>query len=110
MSSDDPALRLFVHGPLGPEGPNAHALEAIGGTWERASIRGRLETPSPSAEEGFRVLRLDEGGEEIEGHVFSSSQLAAHWDELDALVGPEYQRVPVRVTRETGLELEAEAY
>ncbi|MEO1234704.1 MAG: MFS transporter, partial [Myxococcota bacterium] len=81
-----------------------------GGTWERASIRGRLETPSPSAEEGFRVLRLDEGGEEIEGHVFSSSQLAAHWDELDALVGPEYQRVPVRVTRETGLELEAEAY
>jgi len=32
--------RLFVYGTLGPGRPNEQALNAIGGTWEEASVNG----------------------------------------------------------------------
>lgn len=34
--------RLFVYGSLAPGRPNEHILAAIPGTWEPASVSGRL--------------------------------------------------------------------
>jgi gamma-glutamylcyclotransferase (GGCT)/AIG2-like uncharacterized protein YtfP len=34
--------KLFVYGTLGPGRPNEHVLVAIGGSWETATVTGRL--------------------------------------------------------------------
>ena len=34
--------RLFVYGTLGPGRPNEHVMQKIGGSWQPASVRGRL--------------------------------------------------------------------
>ena len=34
--------RLFVYGTLAPGRSNAHMLSHIAGSWQKASIRGRL--------------------------------------------------------------------
>ena len=35
-------LNLFVYGSLGPNRPNAHILENMGGTWAKAYVHGDL--------------------------------------------------------------------
>ena len=102
--------RLFVYGTLGPGRPNEHVMQNIGGTWHAARLRGRLVKAGWGAEMGFPGLVITEDGEDIQGHVFSSGNLAAHWHALDAFEGAEYQRVLATVTLEDGSRIEAYVY
>jgi len=34
--------KLFVYGTLGPGRPNEHVLDAVGGSWETATVSGTL--------------------------------------------------------------------
>ena len=36
--------RLFVYGTLAPNSPNKHILKKIGGSWQEATVKGRLKT------------------------------------------------------------------
>ena len=46
-------------------------MQKIGGSWQPASVRGRLVHAGWGFERsGFPALVLDEDGEEITGHVF----------------------------------------
>lgn len=85
--------RLFVYGTLKPGHANAHLLEEIGGDWQVASVVGTLYSEGWAAAEGHTALALDENGTEVRGFVFSSEQLAQHWDMLDAFEGDDYKRV-----------------
>ena len=103
--------RLFVYGTLGPGRPNEHVMQKIGGSWQPASVRGRLVQAGWGFERsGFPALVLDEDGEEITGHVFVSPNLAAHWPALDAFEGEDYVRELTRAILADGTEVEACVY
>lgn len=86
---------LFIYGSLGPGKPNEHVLQAIGGSWESASLQGRLVAEGWGADMGFPGLIPDPEGESIAGHIFRSAQLENHWQSLDTFEGVEYDRVRV---------------
>ncbi|SEE95476.1 gamma-glutamylcyclotransferase family protein [Pseudomonas deceptionensis] len=102
--------RLFVYGTLGPGGPNEHVMTNIGGTWEPASLKGRLVQAGWGAEMGFPGLVIAEDGDEIHGHVFCSGNFPMHWQALDDFEGAEYQRVLTQVTLGNGSLIDAHVY
>ena len=75
--------KLFIYGSLQPGGPNEHVLAAIGGEWEPAVIKGHLVEKGWGASIGYPGIVVDETGNDVHGHVFSSSNLNAKWDYLD---------------------------
>ncbi len=85
--------RLFVYGTLAPGRPNEHVLAGVPGTWEPATVRGRLLQQGWGAEIGFPGIVVDEGGPEVHGMLFSSEQLSQHWHRLDHFEGDGYERV-----------------
>ena len=85
--------KLFVYGTLSLGRPNEHVLKAIGGRWERATVRGKLRQESWGAEMGYPGIDLDENGEEIEGFLFISENLSKHWRVLDDFKGEGCERV-----------------
>lgn len=102
--------RLFVYGTLAPGRANAHVLEGIDGRWEEAAVTGKLYPAGWGAAQGFPGLVPDECGDEVRGFVFSSDQLAAHWQRLDDFEGEGYLRVLATVTRKDGSKIEAFLY
>ncbi len=102
--------KLFVYGTLCPGCPNEHILENIGGTWEPATIKGKLRNQGWGAELGYPGIDLDDNGEAIQGYIFSSSNLSQHWDELDEFEGDAYSRVLADVTLEDGNKVMAHLY
>lgn len=102
--------RLFVYGTLAPGRPNAHVLASIPGAWEPASVRGTLLQEGWGAAAGYPGIVLDEHGEEIQGLVFSSEDLSAHWSRLDAFEGEGYERVLVSAKLQDGTVVSAYIY
>lgn len=102
--------RLFVYGTLGPGQPNEHVLSSIGGTWEKASVNGYLKPQVWGAELGYPGIVLDDSGDEIKGHIFSSEKLKYYWDELDEFEGEEYQRVLIEVKTKDNIAVDAYIY
>ena len=94
--------RLFVYGTLGPGRPNEHVLDAIGGSWETATVTGTLRHEGWGAELGYPGIDLDEHGEEVEGFLFNSENLSGHWAVLDEFEGEAYERVPAKVKLKDG--------
>lgn len=102
--------RLFVYGTLQPGGPNEHVLTAIGGDWEPAVIKGNLVKAGWGSSMGYPGLVLDEHGDQVQGHVFTSANLNAKWAELDAFEGEEYDRVLASVTLRSGTQVQVYIY
>lgn len=101
---------LFVYGTLAPGRPNEHILKNIGGTWEEASVTGTLHQEGWGAEMGYPAIVLDDKGDEVEGYVFHSENIAAHWHELDEFEGKAYQRVVVKAKLKDGTAKDAYLY
>ncbi len=91
--------RLFVYGTLAPGRSNAHVLEGVAGTWESATVRGRLLPEGWGAAAGFPAIVLDDDEPEVHGLLFSSDELGEHWERLDLFEGEGYDRVltPIRL-------------
>ena len=99
-----PMERLFVYGTLAPGRPNDHVLADLPGTWEPASIHGRLEHEGWGAELGFPGLVLGpRDGNAVAGLLLSAKGLPARWAELDEFEGPGYDRVVAEVLVEGGV-------
>ena len=101
---------LFVYGSLQPGGPNADVLSPISGTWQKATVSGRLIEAGWGAELGYPGLRLVQDGDKIEGCVLTSANLDTFWEELDDFEGAQYERVLTTVTLESGENLTAFVY
>jgi len=95
-------LSLFVYGTLGPGRPNAHIMESIGGSWEEGSVGGTLLNAGWGADMGYPGIVLDNSGSRVQGFLFRSDNLAAHWQTLDEFEGEGYERVAVSVTTASG--------
>ncbi|MEI6644371.1 MAG: gamma-glutamylcyclotransferase [Novosphingobium sp.] len=95
--------RLATYGTLAPGRVNHHQLAGLAGEWTVGTIRGRLVETGWGAALGYPALVLDEGGEAIAVHLFSSADLPKHWARLDAFEGAEYRRGEVMVETAAGL-------
>lgn len=73
------AYGLFVYGTLAPGRSNEHVLADLPGTWDPASVRGRLLPEGWGAALGFPAIVLDEEGPVVEGLLFRSKELDEHW-------------------------------
>ncbi len=102
--------RLFVYGSLQPGGPNEHVLAAVGGKWEPAVIKGRLIEGGWGHSMGYPGLVVDECGNNVHGHLFTSSNLTARWAYLDAFEGGEYERITASVFLVSGEQVQADVY
>lgn len=102
--------RLFVYGTLAPGRPNEHILADVPGTWEPATVRGSLLQEGWGAAVGYPGIVLTEYGDNIEGFLFTSDDLASHWARLDKFEGDGYVRVPVSVQLQDGTTIEAHIY
>jgi len=91
------AERLFVYGTLGPGRSNEHVLVGIGGSWLKATVTGTLQEKGWGAEMGYPGIDLNSKGDEIEGSLFTSENLASNWSKLDEFEGEEYERVLTKV-------------
>lgn len=104
------AHRLFVYGTLAPGRSNAHVLASVAGTWEPATVTGTLIPEGWGAAAGYPGIVIGEGGGEVRGLLFTSSDLPAHWDRIDAFEGEGYERVAIQARREDGSAVEAFVY
>jgi gamma-glutamylcyclotransferase (GGCT)/AIG2-like uncharacterized protein YtfP len=91
--------RLFVYGTLAPGRPNEYVLADIPGTWEPATVTGTLVPEGWGAAAGYPGIIPHPSGDQVDGFLFSSEQLAEHWFRLDEFEGEGYERVltPVRL-------------
>lgn len=102
--------RLFVYGSLAPGQTNAHVLAEVPGTWEPATVRGRLFAQGWGAAMGYPGIVPDESGDEVPGLVFASAELHRHWSRLDEFEGEGYERVLIKATLEDGTLVDANVY
>ena len=103
-------LRLFVYGTLAPGQTNHKVLEDIPGTWETATLRGKLLNEGWGSKMGCPGIVPDEDGDEVDGHLLSSDHLAEYWAMLDEFEGSGYRREKVSVKIESGEWVEAFVY
>ncbi|MEM6803789.1 MAG: gamma-glutamylcyclotransferase family protein [Bacteroidota bacterium] len=102
--------KLFVYGSLCPGRPNEHILQNIGGTFQKASVRGKLYAEGWGAAMGYPALLPDKAADKVEGYVFSAENLADHWDALDEFEGAAYVRELIQVELEDASYVEAYLY
>ncbi len=102
--------RLFVYGSLAPGQPNGHVLANVPGRWEPATVTGSLRQEGWGAAMGYPGIVLDPAGAAVEGFVFSSGHLPAHWARLDAFEGEGYDRVLAPVQLGNGTTVDACIY
>ncbi len=108
---DDSALaRLFVYGSLQPGHENAHELEGIVGSWQPATVRGRVLDRGWGAGLGYPALVPDPRGPTVHGALLTSADLPRHLARLDAFEGDGYERTTVLATLEGGRRVPAQVY
>ena len=106
----DPSKRLAVYGSLAPGEVNQHHLADLAGRWQTGTVRGRLVQQGWGNDLGFPAMIPDPDGDEIEVRLFTSNELPAHWDRLDALEGADYRRVVTSVELPDGRQVQAHIY
>ncbi len=100
---------LFVYGTLCPGRSNAHILETIGGEWRPGYVTGTFYARGWGAAADFPGIVLDANGPRVNGYLFLSDRLAAHWPMLDEFEEG-YDRVSVEVTTDDGQQVSAWIY
>ncbi|WP_174508827.1 gamma-glutamylcyclotransferase family protein [Klebsiella oxytoca] len=101
--------RLFVYGTLRPGHENAFILENIGGEWLPGQVKGTFYARGWGEAADFPGIVLDPDGAPVDGYLFVSDKLPAHWPMLDAFEAG-YDRVAVTVTTATGEQVTAWVY
>jgi len=100
---------LFVYGTLRPGHSNAHILENIGGEWLPGYVTGTFYEYGWGAAAEFPGIVLDKDGSRVDGYLFVSANLAAHWQMLDEFEEG-YDRIQVEVTTLDGKHVTAWIY
>jgi gamma-glutamylcyclotransferase (GGCT)/AIG2-like uncharacterized protein YtfP len=96
--------RLVSYGSLQPGGSNHDRLAGCEGVWTAVEVPGRLTTRE------YAAFSYDTGAPPVPMQMFTSSDLAARWPELDAFEGPGYRRILVAVYRKKKMLAVANLY
>lgn len=98
---DDVAqTRLAVYGTLAPGEANHGQLGALAGEWQPGAVRGRR---LDDGWQGYPGLILDAAADPVPVQLFTSTDLPAVWERLDAFEGDGYRRVVADVTTDEGI-------
>ncbi|WNJ98481.1 hypothetical protein L2D14_11440 [Thalassospiraceae bacterium LMO-JJ14] len=91
--------RLCVYGRMRPDGPDAHALEPLAGTWSECSFPGYLQAGAQCTLDDCPGLAWTLSQAWNDGCLLTSGSLETAWDVLDAKEGGDYARLltPVRI-------------
>ncbi|RWR02233.1 hypothetical protein ED28_09210 [[Pantoea] beijingensis] len=100
---------LFVYGTLRLGHSNAHILENIGGEWLQGYVTGTFYEYGWGAAADFPGIVLDKNGPRVNGYLFLSDNLEAHWPMLDEFEDG-YDRVEVSVTTLNNQQITAWIY
>ena len=103
-------MHLFVYGTLAPGESNEHLLKHIPGNWRPGIVKGEYFASGWGPAFGYPGVVLSANGEDVNGQLFSSPELAKHWEELDEFEGDGYQRVVTAVLLENGETIDAFIY
>ena len=107
---DKASTALFVYGTLAPGEANAHIMEGMSGTWQKASVRGKRRNTGWGVNKEHPGLVPNENGEIINGLLFTSKDLPTHWKRLDKFEGADYHRMPIIATLPDGETVTAQVY
>lgn len=107
---DNASTVLFVYGTLAPGEENAHIMDGMIGTWCKASVRGARSDQGWGVNNRHPGLIPDESGGIVDGLIFTSNDLPAHWERLDKFEGADYHRIPIKATLENGDNVVAQIY
>ena len=88
---------LAVYGTLAPGAPNHHVLESLSGEWRDGWVHGDLHQKGWGAQQGYPAIRCHPRSGQVPVKLLVSEDLEHHWQRLDKLEGPEYQRILVPV-------------
>ena len=86
-----------VYGTLAPGAPNHHVLESLSGEWRDGAVHGDLLQKGWGAQQGYPAIRWNPRSGQVPVKLLVSEDLEHHWERLDKLEGPEYQRILVPV-------------
>ena len=98
----DASHRLATYGTLAPGQVNHHQMDGMSGIWTKGTVRGHLHAEGWGAAHDCPGIVLGTDGEEVDVHIFTSADLPAHWDRLDAFEGTEYTRIITIADTEDG--------
>lgn len=101
---------LFVYGSLAPGESNEWVLADLQGQWQPAWVAGIRHANGLPTTEGFPVLILDNDAPQVEGLLFSSSDLADYWPQVDRFEGIAYKRVLTEVRLADSMTQQAYVY
>ena len=97
---DEAALtRLAVYGTLAPGETNHGQLSDLAGEWRPGAVRGRR---LDDGWQGYPGFILDPAADPVPVQLFTSRDLPAHWERLDAFEGDGYRRVVATAETATG--------
>jgi gamma-glutamylcyclotransferase (GGCT)/AIG2-like uncharacterized protein YtfP len=85
-------------------------LSHIAGSWQKASIRGRLVQAGWGAQQGYPGVIVDASGPTVDGFVLTSDALQNEWERLDKFEGVQYQRIATIAQLEDGQVVEVYVY
>ncbi len=86
-----------MYGTLAPGAPNHHVLESLSGEWREGFVHGDLHQKGWGAQHGYPAIRWNPRSGQIPVKLLVSEDLEHHWERLDELEGPGYQRILVPV-------------
>ena len=90
--------RLAVYGSLAPGRSNHHVIADLAGNWvEGLVVHGKLLGTGWATALGYRALRWQWDGPEVQVALFISEHLPLHWARLDEFEGEDYRRILVPV-------------
>ena len=102
--------RLFVYGTLAPGKQNHDVLSEFAGEWEQATVTGTLVNEGWGSGHGCPGLIPSSEGSEIQGYLFTSSDLPENWEMLDTFEGADYKRELITVKLSGGEKVESYVY
>ncbi len=110
MASISARSRLAVYGSLAPGERHHDQLAHLRGTWQPATVRGRIVDRGWRRGEGYPGFVAETGADRVDVHLFTSSELEGVWRALDRFEGRQYRRIVVPVELTDGTVVEASIY
>ena len=83
---------LVVYGSLAPGRVNYHRVQAFGGYWGKAWVRGTVQE-----DQGYPVFTYDPKGPELSVDLLESPNI--DWTALDVFEGDNYRRILIPIRR-----------
>lgn len=85
-------------------------MDGMVGKWHKASVRGTRHNAGWGVHKKHPGFIPDEEGDLVNGLVFISDDLPAHWARLDTFEGADYKRISIKAILEDEETITVQVY